>query len=226
MVALLQIPAIGLSQFVVEGTGTDDLAKGPGHYSGTAAPGQAGNVAIAGHRTTHGAPFYNISALKPGDTIYLTDLAAQRLTYIVAFPPYPVDPSNVSVLNYFGDNRLTLTSCNPPYSAAQRLIVVAGFKGGPGAGNSLKHTLDAGKPYDVALQRGGGVEHRSLADRPGRDRAARPARAHQPSLGEDPRARIEVADLGADLGRGDLSPLLLSLQLPPRRRLNRSSVKG
>ena len=126
VVALLQIPALGLSQFIVEGTGTDDLAKGPGHYSGTAAPGQSGNVAIAGHRTTHGAPFYNISALKPGDAIYLTDLAAQRLTYIVAFPPFPVDPGNVSVLNYFGDNRLTLTSCNPPYSAAQRLIVVAG----------------------------------------------------------------------------------------------------
>jgi sortase A len=146
VLALLQIPAIGLSQFVVEGTGTDDLAKGPGHYGGTAAPGQSGNVAIAGHRTTHGAPFYNISALKPGDVIYLTDLASQKLTYVVAFPPFPVDPSNVSVLNYFGDNRLTLTSCNPPYSAAQRLIVVAGFKG-----NSLHHTLDAGRPYNVAL---------------------------------------------------------------------------
>lgn len=151
VIALLQIPAIGLSQFVVEGTGTDDLAKGPGHYSGTAVPGQSGNVAIAGHRTTHGAPFYNIGALKPGDPIYLTDLEAQRLTYIVAFSPFPVDPSNVSVLNYFGDNRLTLTTCNPPYSAAQRLIVVAGFKGGPRASTSLKHDLDAGRPYDVAL---------------------------------------------------------------------------
>jgi sortase A len=151
VVALLQIPAIGLSQFVVEGTGADDLAKGPGHYSGTAAPGQGGNVAIAGHRTTHGAPFYNIGALKPGDPIYLTDLAAQRLTYIVAFPPFPVDPSNVSVLNYFGDNRLTLTTCNPPYSAAQRLIVVAGFKGGPGKAAPLRHATDAGRPYDVTV---------------------------------------------------------------------------
>ena len=151
VVALLQIPAIGLSQFVVEGTGTDDLAKGPGHYIGTAQPGQGGNVAVAGHRTTHGAPFYNISNLKPGDTIYLTDLRAQKLTYIVAFPPFPVDPSNVSVLNYFGDNRLTLTSCNPPYSAAQRLIVVAGFKSGPGKVDSLNHhpSLDEGQAYNV-----------------------------------------------------------------------------
>jgi sortase A len=153
VIALMQIPAIGLSQFVVEGTGDGDLAKGPGHYSGTAVPGQAGNVAIAGHRTTHGAPFYNISALKPGDEIYLTDLESQKLTYIVAFPPFPVDPSNTSVLNFYGDNRLTLTTCNPPYSAAQRLIVVAGFKSGPGKSSSLRHsnTLNGGKPYDVRL---------------------------------------------------------------------------
>jgi sortase A len=151
VVALLQIPAIGVSQFVVEGTGTDDLAKGPGHYSGTAAPGQAGNVAIAGHRTTHGAPFYDIGALKPGDPIYLTDLASQRLTYIVAFAPFTVDPSNTSVLNYFGDNRLTMTTCNPPYSASQRLIVVAGFKGGPGKIAPLRHASDAGRPYDVTV---------------------------------------------------------------------------
>ncbi len=153
VVALLQIPALGISQFVVEGTGTDDLAKGPGHYSGTAAPGQGGNVAIAGHRTTHGAPFNQLGNLKPGDPIYLTDLAAQRLTYIVAFPPFPVDPSNVSVLNYFGDNRLTLTTCNPPYSAAQRLIVVAGFKSGPGAAQPLKHRaeFDAGQLHKVTI---------------------------------------------------------------------------
>jgi hypothetical protein len=57
----------------------------------------------------------------------------------------------VSVLDYFGDNRLTLTTCNPPYSAAQRLIVVAGFKGAPGAAGSLEHrpALDAGQPYKV-----------------------------------------------------------------------------
>jgi LPXTG-site transpeptidase (sortase) family protein len=151
--ALLQIPAIGLSQFVVEGTATDDLAKGPGHYIGTAQPGQGGNVAIAGHRTTHGAPFYNIGALKPGDAIYLTDLRAKRLTYIVAFSPFTVDPSNVSVLNYFGDNRLTLTTCNPPYSAAQRLIVVAGFKSGPSSKGSLSRTagVDSGQPYKVTI---------------------------------------------------------------------------
>ena len=66
VVAELSIPAIDLNQFVVSGTATDDLAKGPGHYIGSAAPGQAGNVAIAGHRTTHGAPFNRLAELEAG----------------------------------------------------------------------------------------------------------------------------------------------------------------
>ena len=61
--AELQIPAIGVDQYVVVGTSETDLSKGPGHYVGSAMPGQAGNVAIAGHRTTHGAPFNRIGQL-------------------------------------------------------------------------------------------------------------------------------------------------------------------
>jgi sortase A len=125
VVARLAIPKIALSQFVVSGTAADDLAKGPGHYVGTALPGQAGNVAIAGHRTTHGAPFNRLAELAVGDPIYLTTTWGERLTYIVSQTPYPVSPSNTSVLSYAGDNRLTLTTCNPEFSAAQRLIVVA-----------------------------------------------------------------------------------------------------
>jgi sortase A len=127
VVAEIDIPAIGVNQFVVSGTSTDDLAKGPGHYIGTAAPGQAGNVAIAGHRTTHGAPFNRLAELTVGDQIILTDTRDQHLTYVVAQLPYPVSPSDVSVLNNFADNRITLTTCNPEFSASQRLIVVAKF---------------------------------------------------------------------------------------------------
>ncbi len=144
VMALLQIPKIGLGQFVVSGTNTDDLAMGPGHYSGTALPGQYGNVAIAGHRTTHGAPFNRLAELSRGDLIYLTDLAGQRLKYIVVAAPFAVSPSDVSLLDYVDDNRLTLTTCNPEFSASQRLIVVAGYAG-PAT------TAHAGpvKPYKV-----------------------------------------------------------------------------
>jgi sortase A len=124
VLAELQIPAIGVDQYVVEGTTTDDLSKGPGHYTGTAAPGQAGNVAIAGHRTTHGAPFNRLGDLRKGDRIILTTTSDESLTYIVSGTPQAESPNDVAVLNYFGDNRITLTTCTPEFSAAQRLIAV------------------------------------------------------------------------------------------------------
>jgi sortase A len=133
-VAHLRIPAIGVDQYVVEGTAEGDLQKGPGHYIGTAMPGQAGNVAIAGHRTTYGAPFNNLNELAPGDAIDLTTLSGENLDYVVTQPPVPVAPSDVKILNSFGDNRLTLTTCNPRYSATQRLVVVALLREPAGAG--------------------------------------------------------------------------------------------
>jgi sortase A len=148
VMALIQVPKIGIDQYVVSGTAEDDLAKGPGHYVGTAMPGQAGNVAIAGHRTTHGAPFNRLAELAPGDPIYLTTVTGQRLTYIVAQTPYPVSPSNTSVLNYFGDNRLTLTTCNPEFSASQRLIVVAAYQP-PGAAPRALPAHANGTPVKV-----------------------------------------------------------------------------
>jgi LPXTG-site transpeptidase (sortase) family protein len=127
-VAQIAIPAIGLSEIVVSGTAEGDLAKGPGHYIGTAAPGQAGNVAIAGHRTTNGAPFNRLGDLVVGDEVSLITLSGERLTYVVSQPPRAVTPNDVAVLNDFGDNRITLTTCNPEYSSAQRLIVVGELK--------------------------------------------------------------------------------------------------
>ena len=123
-VAKLQIPAIGLDEIVVSGTAESDLAEGPGHYVGSAAPGQAGNVAIAGHRTTNGAPFNRLGQLTIGAKIFLTTLSGERLTYVVSQTPPPVPPSDVTVLDDFEDNRITLTTCNPEYSSTNRLIVV------------------------------------------------------------------------------------------------------
>jgi sortase A len=128
VVARIQIPVIGVDQYVVSGTNATDLSKGPGHYIGTAVPGQAGNVAIAGHRTTHGAPFNRLGQLVKGDQIYLTTISGEHLTYVVSGTPQAVSPSDVAVLNYFGDNRITLTTCTPEFSASQRLIAVGTLK--------------------------------------------------------------------------------------------------
>ena len=124
VVAEIQIPAIGVDQYVVEGTTESDLSKGPGHYIGTALPGQAGNVAIAGHRTTYGAPFNGLGRLVRGDRIILTTTSGQNLTYAVSGTPQAVSPHDVAVLDYFGDNRITLTTCNPEFSSSQRLVAV------------------------------------------------------------------------------------------------------
>jgi sortase A len=125
VVGHLQIPAIGVDQYVVEGTAEGDLAKGPGHYVGTSVPGQAGNVAIAGHRTTYGAPFNDLNLLKVNDRVTLTTDTGRVLTYVVSQGPVAVPPQDVAVLNTGNDNRLTLTTCTPKFSASQRLVVVA-----------------------------------------------------------------------------------------------------
>ncbi len=122
-VGYMQIPKIGISAVVVEGTEDAELSMGPGHYPGTPLPGQAGNVAIAGHRTTFGHPFYNLNELAPGDPIYITTLQG-RFEYQV-FKSFVVPPNDVSVAAPTLNNQLTLTTCNPRYSAAQRLVVQA-----------------------------------------------------------------------------------------------------
>lgn len=133
-VGVISIPRIDVEWVIVEGVSRADLKKGPGHYPGTPLPGQAGNAAIAGHRTTYGAPFNRIDELVPGDEITVSTPQG-AFTYVVIPAPgqqdqawYAVKPNQVEVLNDFGDNRLTLTACHPKYSAKQRIIVNAVLK--------------------------------------------------------------------------------------------------
>jgi sortase A len=128
--AEIRIPKIGLDKKVVEGVGVPDLKKGPGHYPETPLPGQKGNAAIAGHRTTYGAPFNHIDELDPGDDIFVKTVQG-TFRYIVKDTEGDgdghliVSPSQVEVLEDKGDNRLTLTACHPKLSARQRIVVVA-----------------------------------------------------------------------------------------------------
>jgi sortase A len=119
----IRIPVIGLNQVVVEGTNTPDLRKGPGHYTGTPLPGQAGNASIAGHRTTYGHPFYNLDSVKVGDPIVLTTL--QGVFVYDTTKSFVVSPSDTTVVDNVIANQLTLTTCNPRFSATTRLIVQA-----------------------------------------------------------------------------------------------------
>lgn len=128
--ATIRIPKIGVDKTVVEGVGVPDLKKGPGHYPETPLPGQKGNAAIAGHRTTYGAPFNRVDELVPGDEIFVQTVQGE-FRYIVKDTEGDgdghliVSPSQVEVLEDKGDNRLTLTACHPKLSARQRIVIVA-----------------------------------------------------------------------------------------------------
>ncbi len=121
--AQIRIPRIGLDKTVVQGVSLANLKNGPGRYPETPLPGQKGNAAIAGHRTTYGAPFNRIDELEPGDEIIVQTVQGE-FRYLMT-EQLIVSPTQVDVLEDKGDNRLTLTACHPKYSARQRIIVVA-----------------------------------------------------------------------------------------------------
>jgi sortase A len=129
-VTRIRIPAIGTDSIVVQGISLKALNTGAGHYPDTPLPGQAGNVAIAGHRTTYGKPFAHEDQLKQGDKIYLTTPFA-RYTYEVLpsfgghSNPWVVANNDWSVANPTPDSELTLTTCHPPGKATNRLVTRA-----------------------------------------------------------------------------------------------------
>ena len=117
------IPGIGVSEYVVEGTDADNLRKGPGHYPATPLPGQHGTTAIAGHRTTYGAPFRNLDGLHKRDRIVL-EMPYGTFVYRVE-RTLIVDDSALWVTKKVDHDRLVLTACHPLYSAAQRIVAFA-----------------------------------------------------------------------------------------------------
>lgn len=137
----LRIPAIDLRQVVVEGVGTEELHKGPGHYPSCRPgfdrplctefeemwPGEDGRVIVSGHRTTYGAPFFNLDQLRAGDEI-ITTTSWGEYTYEVTRKEI-VPPDSLAIAIQSGTPEIVLTTCNPKFSAAQRLIVYAKLVG-------------------------------------------------------------------------------------------------
>jgi sortase A len=122
-VGRLRVGAIGLDEIVVQGTAGTALRKGPGHYPDTPLPGGRGTVAIAGHRTTYGAPFRRIDDLEPGDRLELA-MPYGRFAYRVERTRV-VPPTARWVTRRMAYDRLVLTACHPLYSAAERIVVFA-----------------------------------------------------------------------------------------------------
>ncbi|HEV3002058.1 MAG TPA: class E sortase [Solirubrobacteraceae bacterium] len=119
----LRIPSIDLDFVVLDGTSAAHLRKGPGFFPETPFPGSGGTTAIAGHRTTYGAPFRSIDDLDRGDAI-VVEMPYARFEYRVERTRI-VDPDAFWVTQRVGYERLVLSACHPLYSAAQRIVVFA-----------------------------------------------------------------------------------------------------
>ncbi|MEV5374784.1 class E sortase [Streptomyces nondiastaticus] len=132
--AVMYVPRFGTgwAKPVLEGTGTELLKRGLGHYERTARPGAPGNFAVAGHRRTYGDPFKDLDELRAGDAVVIND-GSTWFTYRVDGRPYRTRPDDTGVIDpvpaasgYRTPGRyLTLTTCEPEWGHSHRLIVWA-----------------------------------------------------------------------------------------------------
>jgi sortase A len=120
-IGTISIPKIGLAQPLYEGIWLTVLDHGPGHWPGSAEPGQRGNTVVAGHRVTHTHPFLDIDQLVPGDDVIFT-MPNGVFTYAVTGTTI-VTPDEISIVYPTTKPTMTLFACNPKHSAAQRIVV-------------------------------------------------------------------------------------------------------
>jgi len=123
----IQIPKIGVDRPLWEGVTLNTLNRGPGHWPGTAMPGQVGNVVVGGHRVSHDKPFRNIDQLVVGDQIIMTFNGVPN-TYVVTGAQV-VTPNDTWVINQTPEHTATLFACHPPGSTKFRYVVFAKLAG-------------------------------------------------------------------------------------------------
>lgn len=123
--ARLEMPSIGVDAVIVAGVKPNDLKAGPGHYPGTPMPGQLGNSSIACHRTTYGAPCFRLDELGAGDEIIVTTVQGRFVYTVTGGEVVPPNRGDVVLTTDPTVAQLTLTTCDPVYTATNRLIVRA-----------------------------------------------------------------------------------------------------
>jgi sortase A len=117
----ISIPSVGLDAELHDGIRLTTLDRGPGHWPGTAMPGQIGNVVVAGHRTSHGAEFRHLDSLAPGDeVVFTTDTGVH--TYLVTGTQI-VTPDAMWITDPTDTPTATLFACHPLGSTAKRIVV-------------------------------------------------------------------------------------------------------
>jgi sortase A len=117
----IEIPRIDVVKTMYEGITLTTLDHGPGHWPGTAMPGQQGNVVIAGHRVSHDKPFRHLELLEPGDDVILTTTDG-RFVYKVTGTEI-VYPDALWITDQTAEYTATLFACHPAGSTRQRIVV-------------------------------------------------------------------------------------------------------
>jgi LPXTG-site transpeptidase (sortase) family protein len=115
------IPKIDLDYVIVEGVTLEDMKSGPGHWPETPFPGMGGNFILSGHRNMYGWPFFKLDKLVVGDTIEIL-LPYVAATYEVT-RSLIVKPDQVEVVAQRGVEEISLTTCDPPFTARNRLVI-------------------------------------------------------------------------------------------------------
>ena len=123
----IEIPKIGLRMTMLEGIRLTTLDQGPGHWPGSAMPGQIGNVVVAGHRTSHAKPFRHLDALNPGDEVIFTMPNGQFVYRVVSTEI--VSPDRVDIVDQTSARTGTLFACHPPGSTKERIVVHLVYSG-------------------------------------------------------------------------------------------------
>lgn len=119
-VGILEIPELGLSTRMREGIRLSTLDRGPGHWPGTALPGQFGNVVVAAHRTSHNAEFRRLDDLEPGDDVIMSTLGGRFVYRVVRIEI--VAPDALWIVDQTPAHTATLFACHPPGSTRQRIV--------------------------------------------------------------------------------------------------------
>ncbi len=147
-IARIEMPSIGVDNIVVAGVAKSDLKKGPGHYPETPMPGQLGNAAIAGHRTTYGQPFFNVDKLAIGDEIAVTTLAGRFVYRVTGQQIVGPDDYHVVATTDPTVATITLTSCHPKYTARERIIISGELDEAASSAPVTAAVLNYGRPLD------------------------------------------------------------------------------
>jgi LPXTG-site transpeptidase (sortase) family protein len=141
----IEIARIGLTGQLQEGIALTAIDRGPGHWPGSAMPGELGNAVVAGHRTTHSKPFARLNELQVGDPVVFKTAGGTHTYRVRGVVIVPGEAIDIAAQSYA--HTATLFACHPPGSARQRIVAkleLLGPEGQPVDDDAVLPALDAG----------------------------------------------------------------------------------